>query len=183
MTEKEKMLAGEMYNPMDTELKNDRERAHELCYNYNQLAPMKKERKREILKELFKSDKNCHIEANFKCDYGYNISFGDNFYMNFDCIILDVNKVTFGDNVMIAPKVQIYTATHPLNPKKRNSGRELGYPITIGNNVWIGGGAIICPNVSIGDNAVIAAGSVVTKDVKSNVLVGGNPAKIIKSID
>jgi len=183
MTEKEKMLAGEMYNPMDSELKKDREKAHELCYEYNQLAPSKKNRKEEILSKLFRTSKNCYIEPNFRCDYGYNISFGKNFYMNFDCVILDVNKVTFGDNVMLGPKVQIYTATHPLDPHRRNSGRELGYPITIGDNVWIGGGAIICPGISIGDNAVIAAGAVVTKDVKSNVLVGGNPARIIKTID
>jgi len=103
--------------------------------------------------------------------------------MNFIFVILDVNQVTFGDNVMVAPKVQIYTATHPLNPEGRNSGRELGYPIVIGNNVWIGGGAIICPGVTIGDNAVIAAGAVVTKDVEKNVLVGGNPAKFIKVIE
>lgn len=183
MTEKEKMLAGKMYDPMDPTLKSDRENAHELCYRYNQLKPNDKTKKKELLKKLFKTDKNCYIEPNFRCDYGYNISFGKNFYMNFDCVVLDVNKVTFGDNVMIAPKVQIYTATHPLNPDRRNSGRELGYPIDIGNNVWIGGGAIICPGVSIGDNTVIAAGAVVTKDVKNNVLVGGNPAKIIKSID
>ena len=183
MTEKEKMLAGEMYNPMDQTLKNDRENAHKLCYQLNQLPPSEKKRKKEILKKLFNTDQRCYIESDFKCDYGYNISFGENFYVNFDCVILDVNKVIFGDNVMIAPKVQIYTATHPLNPDRRNSGRELGYPITIGNNVWIGGGAIICPGVSIGDNAVIAAGAVVTKNVESNVLVGGNPAKVIKKID
>jgi maltose O-acetyltransferase len=183
MTEKEKMIAGEMYNPMDPELKADREKAHELCYNYNQLAPSQKNRKKEILRNLFNSENNCFIEPNFRCDYGYNISFGKNLYMNFDCVILDVNKVTIGDNVMIAPKVQIYTATHPLNPQRRNSGRELGYPIVIGNNVWIGGGAIICPGVTIGDNAVIAAGAVVTKDVKKNTLVGGNPAKLIKVIE
>lgn len=183
MTEKEKMIAGEMYDPMDQELKRDRERAHELCYTYNQLAPSEKSRKKDILKKLFNTEKNCYIEPNFRCDYGYNISFGKNFYMNFDCVILDVNKVTIGNNVMIAPKVQIYTATHPLNPQRRNSGRELGYPIVIGDNVWIGGGAIICPGVTIGDNAVIAAGAVVTKDVEENVLVGGNPAKFIKSIE
>ena len=183
MTEKEKMLAGEMYKPTDPALERDRAMAHELCYQYNQLKPSEKKNKKEILGKLFRSKGDYHIEPNFRCDYGYNITLGKNFYMNFDCVILDTNKVTFGDNVMIAPKVQIYTATHPLDPDKRNSGRELGYPITIGNNVWIGGGAIICPGVSIGDNAVIAAGAIVTKDVKSDVVVGGNPAKIIKAID
>lgn len=118
MNEKQKMLASEMYNPMDYELKTDREKAHELCYIYNNLRPSEKKEKESVLKKLFKTDKKCHIEPNFKCDYGYNISFGDNLYINFDCVILDVNKVTFGDNVMIAPKVQIYTATHPLNHKE-----------------------------------------------------------------
>lgn len=183
MTEKEKMIAGEMYNPLDPALLNDRRRAHEICQKFNQLMPNDTQQKKKLLQELFKTDEKVYIEQNFRCDYGYNISFGKNFYMNFDCVILDTNKVTFGDNVMIAPKVQIYTATHPLNPDKRNSGRELGYPITIGDNVWIGGGAIICPGVTVGNNAVIAAGAVVTKDVKPNVLVGGNPARIIKSID
>jgi maltose O-acetyltransferase len=182
MTEKEKMIAGEMYDPMDQELKRDREKAHELCYTYNQLAPSEKSKKKEILKELFNTEKNCYIEPNFRCDYGYNISFGKNFYMNFDCVILDVNKVTFGDNVMIAPKVQIYTATHPLNPDRRNSGRELGYPIDIGDNVWIGGNSIIFPDVTIGDNVTTGAGSVVTKNIPDNVLALGNPCRVIKEL-
>ncbi|MDM8534450.1 sugar O-acetyltransferase, partial [Clostridiaceae bacterium HSG29] len=105
-----------------------------------------------------------------------------NFYMNHNCVILDVNIVTFGDNVMIGPNVQIYTATHPVNADIRNKGRELGYKVTIGDNVWVGGGSIICPNITIGDNVVIAAGSVVVKNVPENVIVGGNPAKIIKTI-
>lgn len=182
MTEKEKMLAGKLYDPMDKELLEERIHARELCYKINNLSPEKMTEKDALFKGLFKTTTSCYIEPNFRCDYGYNISFGKNFYMNYDCVILDVNTVRFGNNVMIGPKVQIYTATHPLNATLRNSGRELGKSIKIGNNVWIGGGAIICPGVTIGDNVVIAAGAVVTKDISDNLLVGGNPAKVIKEI-
>lgn len=183
MTEKEKMLAGELYDPSDPTLTEDREKAKRICQEYNQLMPEAGARKEALLEELFQTKTRCTIEPTFFCDYGYNISFGKNFYMNHNCIILDVNTVTFGDNVMIGPNVQIYTATHPVIAHKRNAGRELGYPITIGDNVWIGGSAIIMPRVNIGDNVVIGAGSVVTKDFPDNVVIGGNPAEIIKTID
>jgi len=182
-TEKEKMLAGEMYNPQDQELVEARAKAKKLCYKYNNLAPEAGEKKKIVLKKLFSTDKNPYIEPHFYCDYGYNIFFGENFYANHNCVFLDVNTITFGDNVMLGPAVQIYTATHPLAEKARNSGRELGYPIEIGDNVWIGGGAVIQPGVIIGDNAVIGAGAVVTKDVPADVFVGGNPARVIKEIN
>jgi len=184
MTEKEKMLAGLMYNSLDPVLVKEREEARLLFQEINKMNETQKQRRNQLLYSLLgKAGKNLWIEPPFYCDYGYNITVGYNVFMNYNCCILDVMPVTIGDRVMIAPNVQIYTATHPLNAKERNSGREFAKPITIGNDVWIGGGAIICPGVSIGNAVVIAAGAVVTKDVPDNVLVGGNPAKIIREID
>lgn len=182
-TEKEKMLAGEMYNPQDNELAEDRLRAKKLCHKYNNLSPDAGEKKKLILQELFKTEQSPYIEPNFYCDYGYNINFGGHFYANHNCVLLDVNTITIGNNVMLGPAVQIYTATHPLKEKDRNSGRELGFPVVIGDNVWIGGGAVIQPGVKIGDNAVIGAGAVVTKNIPADHFVGGNPARVIKEID
>ncbi|WP_026585382.1 sugar O-acetyltransferase [Bacillus sp. J33] len=183
-SEKQKMLAGEMYDPADPELLKERERARRLVRLINQTAETEGEKRAELLKELFGSTgKVLFLEPTFRCDYGYNIHVGENFFANFECVILDVCEVRFGDNCMLAPGVHIYTATHPLNPAERNSGREFGKPVTIGSNVWIGGGAIINPGVNIGDNAVIASGAVVTKDVPKNAVVGGNPAKVIKMIE
>lgn len=183
-SEKQKMLAGEMYDPADPELLKEREHARRLVRLINQTAETEGEKRVELLKELFGSTgKVLFLEPTFRCDYGYNIHVGENFFANFECVILDVCEVRFGDNCMLAPGVHIYTATHPLNPAERNSGREFGKPVTIGSNVWIGGGAIINPGVNIGDNAVIASGAVVTKDVPKNAVVGGNPAKVIKMIE
>ncbi len=137
----------------------------------------------EYLGKLFAHmGKGCYIEPPFYCDYGYNIFLGNNFFANFDCVMLDVCPIRIGDNCMLAPGVHIYTATHPIDPVARNSGAELGKPVTIGNNVWIGGRAVINPGVTIGDNVVVASGAVVTKDVPDNVVVGGNPARIIKKL-
>lgn len=183
-TEKEKMLAGEMYNPADPELLKERQEARCKVRIYNQTLETEEDTRKELLKELLGSTgENVYMEPNIRFDYGYNTHVGENFFANFDCTILDVCEVRFGDNCMLAPGVQIYTATHPLNPTERNSGREYAKPITIGNNVWIGGSAIINPGVSVGDNVVIASGAVVTKDVPENVVVGGNPARIIKHIE
>ncbi|PDY44306.1 maltose acetyltransferase domain-containing protein [Bacillus pseudomycoides] len=182
-TEKEKMIQGEMYVPADLVLVEGREHARILTRKLNETPETKYEERSLIVKELFGSTgDNIHIESSFKCDYGYNIHVGEDFYTNFDCVILDVCPVTIGENCMLAPGVHIYTATHPLDPIERISGAEFGKPVTIGNNVWIGGRAIINPGVTIGDNSVIASGTVVTKDVPDNVVVGGNPAKIIKKI-
>ncbi|MGM0409520.1 MAG: sugar O-acetyltransferase [Bacillota bacterium] len=182
-SEKEKMLAGKLYNSNDPELVKDRKRAKKLCTEFNKLEANNIEKRKIILKKLFNTDNDCYIEPNFFCDYGYNIDIGENFYANHNCVILDVNKVKIGDNVFFGPAVQIYTASHPIKVKKRNSGNEFGFEVAIGDNVWIGGGAIINPGIKIGDNSVIASGSVVTKDFPKNVIVGGNPAKIIREIN
>ncbi|MBU9721356.1 MULTISPECIES: sugar O-acetyltransferase [Bacillaceae] len=183
-TEKEKMIAGEMYNPADLVLMKDRENARRLVRMYNATLETEGDKREGILKELLgSSGKTVFMEPNIRFDYGYNTHVGENFFANFDCTILDVSEVRIGDNCMLAPNVQIYTATHPLHPTERNSGREFAKPISIGNNVWIGGGAIINPGITIGDNAVIASGAVVVKDVPENVVVGGNPARVIKKIE
>jgi len=183
MTEKDKMLRGEMYNPSDPQLIQERFEARIKFQKFNRLPESAKAERDILLKELLRSTGlNVNIEPPFYCDYGYNILLGDNVFINFNCCILDVMPVTIGNNVMFGPNVQIYTATHPLESKERNSGREFAKAITIGNNVWLGGGAIICPGVTIGNGAVIGAGAVVTKNVPENVFVGGNPAKIIRTI-
>lgn len=184
MTEKEKMLSGQMYDPMDPQLCKEREAARTQFQHINTIPEIEKEKRDSLFYELIGSaGKGLWIEPPFYCDYGSNISLGDHVFMNFNCCILDVMEVKIGNNVMLAPNVQIYTATHPLEAKARNSGREFAKGITIGNDVWIGGGAIICPGVTIGNGVVIGAGAVVTKDIPDNVFVGGNPAKIIKQIE
>lgn len=182
-SEKAKMISGEMYNPMDKELLEGRERAKRFCKEYNSVDDTNYLKRKEMLKEILGSTgKNLHIESSFKFDYGYNIYLGENFYANYDCLLLDICPIVIGDNCMLAPGVHIYSATHPLDPTERNSGKEFGKPVKIGNNVWIGGRSVIAPGVTIGNNVVIAAGSVVTKSFPDNVVVGGNPAKIIKEI-
>lgn len=180
MTEKEKMLQGMFYNAMDEELFRDRLRAKKLCKKFNEMDPEKFQEREALLKELFRTENKCYIEPNFFCDYGYNIELGKNFYANYNCTMLDVNKIKIGDNVMFAPNVQVYTATHPVNAEERISGKEMGYAIEIGDNVWIGGSAIICPGVKIGKNTTIAAGSVVVKNIPENVVAAGNPCRVIK---
>lgn len=184
ITEKEKMVNGEMYNPADSELVKGRENARRLTRLYNQTLETEVDKRTELLKELFgTTGDNIYIEPTLRCDYGYNLHVGENFYANFDCVFLDVCEIRIGDHCFIAPGVHIYTATHPINPYERISGIEYGKPVTIGDNVWIGGRAVINPGITIGNNVVIASGAVVTKDVPDNVVVGGNPAKIIKEID
>ncbi|TFE02510.1 sugar O-acetyltransferase [Jeotgalibacillus sp. R-1-5s-1] len=184
MTEKELMLAGEMYDPQDPQLLKERIYARKMSRLINATTEEEGEERVRLLKELFGSTgESIWIEPSFQCDYGSNIHVGNHFFANFDCVILDVCEVRFGDHCMLAPGVHIYTATHPLNAVERNSGREFGKPVTFGDNVWIGGGAIINPGVTVGDNAVIASGAVVTKDVPANVVVGGNPARVIREID
>ncbi|WP_047984730.1 maltose acetyltransferase domain-containing protein [Ornithinibacillus californiensis] len=183
-TEKEKMIAGELYDPTDPELVSARLNARRLTRFYNETLETDEVKRTELLKELFgSSGESIFIEPTFRCDYGYNIHVGENFYANFNCVFLDVCKINIGENCFIAPGVHIYTATHPLNAKERISGIEFGKPVTIGNNVWIGGSAVINPGVTIGNNVVVASGSVVTKDVPDNVVIGGNPARVIKAIE
>lgn len=181
-TEKEKMIAGELYFAPDSELTADRKYAREQMALINQETDEKV--KEQLLKETFGTvSGRIYIEPNVRFDYGYNISIGKNFYANYDCILLDVCPITIGDNCMLAPNVRLFTATHPLHPVKRNSGLELGAPIVIGNNVWIGGAATIVPGVRLGNNVVVGAGSVVTKSFPDNVVIAGNPARVIKTID
>lgn len=182
ISEKEKMLVGKYYNPLDEELTKEREYAKKLIFELNMTGPSEQERRQSILKQLIKAKGLFYIEPPFYCDYGYNIEVGNNFYANHGCIILDCNKVIIGDNVLLGPNVQIYTAAHPTVPWERLEGKEYAKPIVIGNNVWIGGGAIICPGVTIGDNVTIGAGSVVTKDLPANVIGAGNPCRIIREI-
>ncbi|WP_147535478.1 sugar O-acetyltransferase [Bacillus marasmi] len=183
LTEKQKMLNGELYNAADPELVKERINARRLTRLYNQTLETDKDRRLELLKELFGSTgNNIFIEPTFRCDYGYNIHVGENFYANYDCVLLDVCEIRIGENCLLAPGVHIYTATHPLDAKERMTGAESGAKVTIGDNVWIGGRAVINPGIKIGNNVVIASGAVVTKDIPDGVLVGGNPAKIIKHI-
>ena len=184
MSEKEKMLANKLYDANnDVDLINERRRCKTLCKEYNDIFFDDREKAESIIKQLFnKTGKRFKINPYFWCDYGYNIEIGENFYANFNLIILDEAKVSFGDNVFIAPNCGFYTAGHPLDAERRNKGYEYAYPIKVGNNVWFGANVIVLPNVTIGDNAVIAAGSVVNKDVAANTLVAGNPIKVIKEI-
>ncbi len=183
MQEMEKMLRGELYNPANETLVKLRYNARVLFEQYNKTSICEPEKRREILEKLLKKiGKNLYIEPDFKCDYGINIELGDDVYMNFNCIFLDVCKITVGNNVLFAPGVQVLTATHPIDAKTRNNGLELAKPITIKDNCWIGAGVLILPGVTIGENCTIGAGCVVNKDIPANSLVVGNPCKIIKQI-
>ncbi len=183
LNEKEKMLSGELYDANDAALIEERQRSKDLCFRYNQIQPSKMKERKGIIKTLFgKTGRMFLIEQPFYCDYGYNIEIGENFYTNVNVVILDCAKVTFGDNVFIAPNCGFYTVNHPLDAENRNKGLEYAKPITVGHNVWIGAGCSILPGVTIGDNAVIGAGSVVVKDIPANVLAVGNPCKVIREI-
>ena len=183
MNQKERMLAELPYKAWEARLKEERIANKLRCQEYNELPADDFKRKDELIRQILgKVGKDVWIESPFYCDYGYNIEVGDNFYTNFNCTILDVGKVIIGDNVMLAPNVAIYTAGHPIHPDSRNSGYEYGISITIGNNVWIGGNTVVNPGVNIGDNAVIGAGSVVTKDIPANVIAVGVPCRVIREI-
>lgn len=183
-TELEKMVTGQDYNPKDPELTKKRWQAREMLKEWEALPYQGWSAKRQLWKRIFASIKaNLTIELPFICDYGENIYFGESVFINFDCIFLDSAPIRIGNRVMFAPSVKLFTATHPLHHEKRNSGLEFAKPINIGSDVWIGGGAIVNPGISIGDRSVIGSGSVVTKDVPSDVLVAGNPARVIKAID
>jgi maltose O-acetyltransferase len=182
-SEREKMLAGELYDPLDDELVAGRLRARELCWSLNQSSPSALELRGRILSELFATGgDSVRIEPPFYCDYGSNIHLGENVYFNFNCVVLDVCKVSIGDFTLLGPAVQIYTATHPLQAELRRH-QEFGRPVQIGSDVWIGGGAVICPGITIGDRAVIGAGSIVTRDVPAEALALGNPTRVIRQID
>jgi maltose O-acetyltransferase len=178
-TEKEKMLAGELYNPVNAELEADQSATFQWLQRYNATLDMPASERRKLLLERFAAvGEGTLIRPPFHCDYGFNIRAGKGVFMNFNCVILDVVEVTIGDGTQIGPAVQILAADHPRDPKIRASGLERGRPIHIGRNVWIGGGAMILPGVTIGDDALIGAGSVVTRDVPSGATAFGNPARV-----
>ena len=181
-SEKEKMLAGELYNPLDPQLCWERDRCRDLCLLLNATRENQKEERRRLLAELFGKETDAWIQPPFFCDYGTNISLGTKVFFNFNCVVLDVAPVTIGSNVLFGPSVQIYTATHPISAVERRKWLESAKPITIGSDVWVGGGAIICPGVTIGDRSVIGAGSVVTSDIPSDVIAAGNPARVIRTL-
>ncbi|MEZ8824174.1 sugar O-acetyltransferase [Vibrio amylolyticus] len=182
-SEKQKMLAGEPYDTWDEELLSERKACRIALQKLNGSIPDSLEW-REAIDSLIPNASDAYLEPPFRCDYGSNIKLGKNFYANFNCVVLDVGEVRIGDNVMLAPNVQIYTAGHPLDVKSRvEDGVEFGLSISIGDNAWLGGGVIVCPGVSIGENTVIGAGSVVTKDIPANVVAAGNPCRIIKNIE
>lgn len=178
MTEKQKMLAGELYQPGDAELQADQAAAKAWMVRYNAALGETASVRRAMLGELFGSvGEGAVIRPPFHCDYGYNIHLGEGVFLNFNCVILDVVEVRIGAGTQIGPAVQIYSADHPRGAEQRRSGLEFGRPVIIGQNVWIGGGAIILPGATIGDDALIGAGSVVTRDVAAGTTVVGNPAR------
>lgn len=184
MTEKEKMSNQLLYDAnYDMDLLKERIDAKEICYDFNRLRPSEIDKQKELLKKLFGSTKeNLCIVAPFWCDYGYNIHIGENFFANHNVVVLDCAKVTFGDNVFVAPNCVFSTAGHPLDVEQRNKGLEYAYPITVEDNVWIGASVTVLPNVTIGSGSVIAAGSVVNRDIPKGVIAAGNPCRVIRKI-
>ena len=183
MTEKERMLSGKLYLAQDEELARYNKKGKVLTRLFNNSTEEQQDYRIRLLKELFESTgENLYIEPPFRCDYGCNISVGENFYANYDCIIIDVCKVKIGKNVMFGPRVSVFTAGHPIDADVRNTFLEFGKPITIGDNVWIGGNTVINCGVTIGNNVVIGSGSVVTKDIPDNVIAVGNPCRVLREI-
>lgn len=183
MSEREKMINGDIYSPFCEELEQDRFRAKKMCLEYNTLLPDQKEEKQKILKSLLGNfGDNSIIEPNFFCDYGYNIEFYGFVYINHNSVFLDCAKIKIGADTFIGPNCGLYTAIHPTNAKERIEGKEWAKPITIGKGVWLGGNVVVLPGVTIGDRAVIGAGSVVTKDIPNDVVAFGNPCKVIKNL-
>jgi acetyltransferase-like isoleucine patch superfamily enzyme len=183
MNQKDRMLAGLPYKAWLDGLAEERMENKKKIYEYNHCLPDEGEKIDKLIRKILgKAGIDVHIEAPFHCDYGKNIEIGDYFFANYNCIILDVGKVTIGNNVQFAPNVSLYTAGHPIHPDSRNSGYEYGIGITIGNNVWIGGNVVVNPGVHIGNNVVIGSGSIVTKDIPDNMIAVGNPCKVIREI-
>lgn len=182
--EKKKMLSGRLYCPIgDKELEADEKRCRMLVRLFNGTTEEQKDYRRQLLRELLGScGERCHFEPPVHFDFGCHTYIGEKFYANFDCVILDVNRVTIGDNVMFGPKVCVFAAGHPIDAEIRNLDIQYGYPVTIGNNVWVGGNTVINPGVTIGDNTVIGSGSVVTRDIPPDVVAAGNPCRVIREI-
>jgi maltose O-acetyltransferase len=182
-TEKQKMLDGELYDALDRQLTDERTRTRLLIKQLNETAEDQPEVRSEILKQLIpNAAQGLWLQPPFYCDYGYNMIIGEKVFFNFNCVVLDVTFVKIGSRTLFGPNVQIYTATHPIDYRERASGLEYAKPITIGEDVWVGGSAIICPGVTIGDRVVIGAGSVITKDIPADVFAAGNPCKIIRPL-
>jgi len=182
-TEKEKMLSGDLYNALDPELSAERLKARLLIKKLNDSSEDEEKNRERIIKELIpNSGDNLWLQPPFYCDYGTNIIVGNGVFFNFNCVVLDVAQVKIGHRTKMGPNVQLYTATHPIDYKERATGLELGKAITIGEDVWIGGGAIILPGVTVGDRTVIGSGSIVTKDIPSDVVAAGNPCKVIREL-
>lgn len=182
-TEKEKMLAGELYDPLDAQLAAERLNARLLIQELNNAREDQAALRSELLSRLLPAaGEKLWLQPPFYCDYGYNIRTGDSVFFNFNCIVLDVATVTIGSRTLFGPNVQIYTATHPINHEDRASGLEYAKPIQIGADVWVGGSAVICPGVTIGDRSVIGAGSVVTRDIPADVFAAGNPCRVIRQL-
>ncbi|HET6425238.1 MAG TPA: sugar O-acetyltransferase [Planctomycetaceae bacterium] len=181
-TEESKMLAGELYDALDPALVAARARARDLCWDLNATRDADQDSRRTILKQLFgKGGDSVWMQPPFFCDYGSNIHLGERVFFNFNCVVLDVCPITIGDFTLFGPAVQIYTPVHPLNAALRRQ-QEYGKPVVIGSDVWVGGGAIICPGVTIGSKTVIGAGSVVTRDIPDGVFAAGNPCRVIREI-
>jgi maltose O-acetyltransferase len=183
-SEREKMVAGESYDPTAPELVDARRAARQLTSLYNDTGPHEADRRRLLLEELLGSGgETAWIEPPFHCDYGWNVHVGEEFYANFGCVFLDICEIRFGTQCMLGPGVHVYAATHPLDAQQRVSGRELGAAVEIGDRAWIGGQAVLNPGITIGDDVVVAAGSVVVEDVPDSVVVGGNPAEVIRRLE
>ncbi|RAW02228.1 sugar O-acetyltransferase [Pseudochryseolinea flava] len=182
-TEKEKMIAGELYNALDKVLSDERVATRLLLQQLNESREDAPQRRSDIIKTLLPhAATDVWIQPPFYCDYGYNIKIGEKVFFNFNCVVLDVTHVTIGNRTLMGPNVQIYTATHPIDFRERATGLEYAKPITIGEDVWIGGSSILCPGITIGDRSVIGAGSVVTKDIPADVFAAGNPCRVIRSL-
>ena len=181
-TERERMISGELYDPADPELRAARVRARTLCQQFNALPADAVEARRALLSELLGRPTTAFITPPFQCDYGTNIELGDDVYFNVNCVVLDVAPVRIGARTMFGPAAQIYAATHPMSVAERRTGRELGRPVTIGEDVWVGGHTVICPGVTIGDGTIVGAGSVVTRDLPAGVVAAGNPCRVIRTL-
>lgn len=183
-TEKEKMLSGELYNALDEELSTERTNARILLQQLNNASPADTDTLNTTLKALIpNAGQDLWIQPPFYCDYGYNIKAGDKVFFNFNCVVLDVTTVTIGSRTLFGPNVQIYTAMHPVNHVERASGLEFAKPVVIGEDVWVGGSAVICPGVTIGSRSIIGAGSVVTRDIPDDVFAADNPCRVIRAIE